>query len=73
MSATGEMFLKMREADFNELNPDVRAKFTYIEKVEINEYETHKNDPNYIKLYKEQKKAKDNLKKYLFNKRNNQK
>ena len=73
MSATGEMFLKMREADFNELNPDVRAKFTYIEKVESNEYETHKNDPNYIKLYKEQKKAKDNLKKYLFNKRNNQK
>lgn len=63
----------MREEDFNTLNPDIRGKFTYIEKVEVNEYETHKNDPNYISLYKAQKKAKDNLKEYLFNKKHNQK
>lgn len=69
MSASGEMFLKMREDDFNRLSYETRSMFTYIEKVEANEYETHKSDPNYIALYKEQKKAKDNLKNYLFNKR----
>ena len=50
MSANKEIFLRMRESDFNE-------------------YENNRNDPNYIKLYKEQKKAKDNLQKYLHQKR----
>jgi hypothetical protein len=73
MSATKEMFLRMREQDFNELDNHTRSLFTYVEVRESNEYEENRNDENYIKLYKEQKKAKDNLQKYLFEKRNNMK
>ena len=69
MSASKEMFLRMRESDFNELSESQRSKFTYVEVREANEYENNRNDPNYIKLYKEQKKAKDNLQKYLHQKR----
>ena len=63
------MFLRMRDSDFNELSEAQRSKFTYVEVREANEYENNRNDPNYIKLYKEQKKAKDNLQKYLHQKR----
>lgn len=56
MSATKEMLLRMRESDFNELTEAQRSKFTYIEVRESNEYENNKNDINYLKLYKEQKK-----------------
>ncbi len=73
MSATKEMFLRMREQDFNELDNNTRSLFTYVEVRESNEYEENRNDENYIKLYKEQKKAKDNLQKYLFEKRHNTK
>lgn len=73
MSATKEMFLRMREQDFNELDNHTRSLFTYVEVRESNEYEENRNDENYIKLYKEQKKAKNNLQKYLFEKRNNMK
>jgi hypothetical protein len=69
MSASKEMFLRMRESDFKELSEAQRSKFTYFEVRESNEYENNRNDPNYIKLYKEQKKAKDNLQKYLYQKR----
>ncbi len=69
MSATKEMFLRMREQDFNELDNHTRSLFTYVEVRESNEYEENRNDENYIKLYKEQKKSKDNLQKYLFDKR----
>ena len=69
MSATKEMFLRMREQDFNELDNHTRSLFTYVEVRESNEYEENRNDENYLKLYKEQKKAKDNLQKYLFDKR----
>jgi hypothetical protein len=71
MGASGEMFLKMREDDYNALSEEQRSVFTYTEKVEVNEYETHKDDPMYIALYKEQKKSKDKLKAYLFDKRHN--
>ena len=70
MSASKEIFLRMRESDFKELSEAQMSKFTYVEVRESNEYENNRNDPNYIKLYKEQKKAKDNLQKYLFEKRN---
>ena len=63
----------MREQDFNELDNHTRSLFTYVEVRESNEYEENRNDENYIKLYKEQKKAKDNLQKYLFEKRHNTK
>ena len=69
MSASKEMFLRMREEDFNNLDNNTRSLFTYVEVRESNEYENNKTDPNYLKLYKEQKKAKDNLQKYLFEKR----
>ena len=72
MGANGEMFLRMREQDYNELTEEQRNLFTYVEKFEANEYETHKDDPMYIALYKEQKKAKDKLKLYLFDKRHKQ-
>ena len=55
MSASKEMFLRMRESDFNERSEAQRSKFTYVEVRESNEYENNRNDPNYIKLYKEQK------------------
>ena len=73
MSATKEMFLRMREQDFNELDNHTRSLFTYVEVRESNEYEENRNDENYLKLYKEQKKAKYNLQKYLFEKRNSNK
>lgn len=73
MSATKEMFLRMREQDFNELDNNTRSLFTYVEVREANEYEENKHDEHYIKLYKEQKKAKDNLQKYLFEKRHSNK
>ena len=59
----------MREQDFNELDNHTRSLFTYVEVRESNEYEENRNDENYLKLYKEQKKSKDNLQKYLFDKR----
>ena len=63
----------MREQDFNELDNNTRSLFTYVEVREANEYEENKADYNYLKLYKEQKKAKDNLQKYLFEKRHSNK
>jgi len=71
MERSKEMFLRMLESDFNELTEAQRSRFTYIEVREANEYENNKTDANYLKLYKEQKKAKKNLQTYLFNKRNN--
>jgi hypothetical protein len=63
------MFLRMREDDFNTLSETQRDLFTYVEKVEINEYELHKDDPYYLALYKEKSKASKKLKAYLFDKR----
>ena len=71
MSKSKEIFARMREDDFNNLDNETRGIFTYVEVREFNEYEENKNDPNYLKLYKEQKKAKNNLQKYLFEKRHN--
>jgi len=65
----GEMFLRMREADFNELTEQQREVFTYVEKFEVNEYELHKDDPYYIALYKAKSKATKQLKAYLFDRR----
>ena len=70
MSASGEMFLRMREQDYNDLTAKQREVFTYAEKVEINEWETHKDDAYYVALWREKKKASNKLKDYLFNKRN---
>lgn len=69
MSLSGEMFLRMREEDFNNLSEPQRELFTYVEKVEVNEYELHKADHYYMALYKEKSKASKKLKEYLFDKR----
>jgi hypothetical protein len=69
MGLSGEMFLRMREEDFNNLSEPQRELFTYVEKVEVNEYELHKADPYYLALYKEKSKASKKLKAYLFDKR----
>lgn len=69
MGVSKEMFLKMRENDFNALSNEVRELFTYVEVIEVNEYETHKDDPYYLALKKAERKAKDEVKKYLFEKR----
>jgi hypothetical protein len=69
MSAIKEIFLRMRESDFNELSEAQRSKFTYVEVREANEYENNKTDANYLALYKARKKATDNLQKYLHQKR----
>jgi len=69
MSASKEMFLRMREDDFNALSNETRELFTYAEVREVDEYLNNKDDINYLKLYKEQKKAKKNLQQYLYQKR----
>lgn len=66
------MFLRMREDDFNALNPQTRELFTYTEVREQNEYELHKSDSMYLALKKAESKAKAETQKYLFNKRHNQ-
>ena len=70
MERSKEMFLRMMESDFNELSEEQRSVFTYVEVREANEYENNKTDANYLSLYKARKKAKNNLQKYLFKKRN---
>ena len=71
MGASKEMFLIMREQDYNELESEVRSRIIYTEVRESNEYETHKNDTHYLALKKAEKKAKNDLQTYLFNLRHN--
>ena len=72
MGKSGEMFLIMAEDDFNRLDIVTRSLFVHSEKRDSNEFETHKDDENYIKLKKAESKAKKNLQTYLFNKRHKQ-
>ena len=71
MGASKEYFLIMREDQFNAMEEADRSNLIYIEARESNEYQNNKEDPNYIKLKKVEKKAKNDLQVYLFNKRNN--
>lgn len=64
-----EIFMIMREQDYSDLNPEVRQRLLYTEVREANEWETHRNDENYLRLKKAEKKAKKDLQTYLFNKR----
>jgi hypothetical protein len=61
----------MREEDFNNLDNDTRALFTYVEVRESNEYETHKDDAKYLAYKKAERKAKEETQKYLFELRHN--
>lgn len=65
-----EYFLIMKQEHFEqELTPHQRSMFNYCELRESNEYETHKNDENYIRLKKQEKKSKKAVQDYLYNKR----
>lgn len=66
MSKANEMFLRMREADFNNLDTETRALFTYVELRESNEYEMHKHDAKYLAFKNAERKAKEETQKYLF-------
>jgi hypothetical protein len=59
----------MREDQFNAMDSNDRANLLYIEFREENEYQNNKDDVNYISLKKAEKKAKNDLQTYLFNKR----
>lgn len=71
MGASKEMFLIMQEELFNQLTPEFRSQINHIEVREANEWENNKDDENYLKLKKAEKKAKTELQTYLFNKRHN--
>jgi len=69
MSASKEMFLRMREDDFNALSNETRELFTYAEVREADEYEMNKEDKYYLSLKKAERKAKKDVQTYLFAKR----
>lgn len=69
MERSKEIFMRMREQEFNELPPHIREKFTYVEVREVNEYDLNKDDPKYLAHYKEYRKAKESLQNYLYDKR----
>ena len=73
MIGNREYFLIMREEQFNAMEERDRTNLIYVESRESNEYENNKTDVNYIKLKKAEKKAKNDLQTYLFNKRHNNK
>jgi len=67
MSKANEMFLRMRAEDFEALDNNTRSLFTYVEVREANEYDEHKHDPKYLAYKNEERKAKEETQKYLFN------
>ena len=69
MSASKEMFLRMREDDFNALSNETRELFTYAEVREADEYEMNKEDKYYLSLKKAERKAKKDVQEYLYQKR----
>ena len=73
MKTSKDLFLRMREDDFNALSNEARSLFTYVEVRESDEYEQHKEDPYYLALKKAEKKSKKTVQDYLFNKRHNHK
>lgn len=73
MGATKEVFMRMQLDHFNELPDMTRKNISYFEIREADEYELHKDDPNYILLKKAERKAKKDVQDYLYNKRHNHK
>jgi hypothetical protein len=72
MGLSKEIFCIMREEQFNAMQQQERESLIYVEFRESNEYDNNKDDKNYLTLKKAEKKAKNELQTYLFNKRNNQ-
>jgi len=71
MGTSKEIFCIMREEQFNAMQQHEREALIYVEFREQNEYENNKDDKNYLTLKKAEKKSKNDLQTYLFNKRNN--
>ena len=69
MGASKEMFLRMREDDFNALSNETRELFTYVEVREVDEYLNNKDDKYYLSLKKAERKAKKDVQEYLYQKR----
>jgi hypothetical protein len=69
MQSNREIFMIMQEDQFNAMDSTDRNNLLHIEFREENEYENNKDDSNYLSLKKAEKKAKNNLQTYLFNKR----
>ena len=69
MGASKEIFLRMREDDFNALSNETRELFTYVEVREADEYEMNKEDKYYLSLKKAERKAKKDVQEYLYQKR----
>lgn len=69
MGASREIFCIMREEQFNAMQQQERESLIYVEFREANEYQNNKNDANYIELKKAEKKAKNDLQEYLYQKR----
>jgi len=59
----------MSEEDYKTLPHLVRSNLLYVEFKEEDEYNTHKDDKTYLELKKQAKKAKKELRDYLFEKR----
>lgn len=69
MEGSKEVFLRMKEMDFDNLPNEIRSQFLYVEVREVDEYQTHKEDKYYLSLKKAERKAKKDVQTYLFNKR----
>lgn len=69
MQGSKEMFIRMREEEFNTLPRDVRERFTYCEVREVDEYQNNKDDDRYMLLYNRKRKAAKAVQEYLFEKR----
>jgi hypothetical protein len=69
MTGSKEYFLRMRSQDFDNLPNEIRGQFTYVELRESDEYEINKEDKYYLSLKKAERKAKNDVQKYLFDKR----
>ena len=69
MNGSKEYFLRMRAEDFENLPNEIRSQFLYVELRESDEWESHKDDVYYLALKKAERKAKNDVQQYLFNKR----
>ena len=63
----------MSEENFNSLDSNITGLFSFIEVREKDEWQNNKDDEKYLAHKKEERKAKENTQKYLFQKRWNDK
>jgi hypothetical protein len=61
MKSNREIFMIMRENQFNAMDANDRDNLLYIEFREENEYQNNKDDVNYLSLKKAEKKGKETI------------